>query len=274
MEESLVRAWLRVDPESGSGNGSGNGSGYGDGDGYGYGNCNCDGPGNGSGYGAAYGYGYGNGSGNGSGYGHGRAWGDGQGWGDGDGHGRAWGDGQGYGDGYGYGYGNCNEEIKTFEGQSVFYIDNVPTLIYAIMGDLALGEILDDDFSLRKCYVARCHGYFAHGYTPWQAITDAEAKWIEVRPLDERLDEFVTAHPDLDTPYDDLFAWHHALTGSCTAGREQWCRAHDLNPTDSITVRYFIENTRNDYGGDAIRQLAERYGMTLTPRRDGDTPHS
>ena len=67
------------------------------------------------------------------------------------------------------------------------------------------------------------------------------------------------AHPDLDTPYGDLFEWHHILTGSCEAGRKQWCREHGYAPTDSITVRSFIEQTRFDYGHKAIDQLAELY---------------
>ena len=235
MEERVVLAWLSGAFIPGSGYGSGSGDGSGDGDGSGYGS--------GSGSGDGYGSGYGSGS--------------------GDGAGSGYGDGAGYGSGYGSG-------LKSYNHRRVFYIDDQPTLIDAIVGDYATGAIVRDDLTLRPCYVARCHGYFAHGDTLRQAQADAEAKWMEERPLDERLDEFVKAHPDLDTPYDDLFAWHHTLTGSCTAGRENWCETHGLNPTDSITVRYFIENTRNDYGGDAIRQLAERYGLNLTPRRDGD----
>ena len=192
----------------------------------------------------------GSGSGDGDGYGYGSGSGDGDGSGDGS--------GDGYGSGYGYGYG---DGLKSYNHRRVFYIDDQPTLIDAIVGDYATGAIVRADLTLRPCYVAKCHGYFAHGDTLRQARADAESKWMEERPLDERLDEFVKAHPDLDTPYDDLFAWHHTLTGSCTAGRENWCEAHGLKPTDSITVRYFIENTRNDYGGDIVRQLAERYGI-------------
>lgn len=43
--------------------------------------------------------------------------------------------------------------------------------------------------------------------------------------------------------------------------QNKWCKAHGYQPTDSITVRTFIEQTKNDYGSDAIRMLAERYAI-------------
>ena len=236
----------------GSGYGYGYGSGYGSG--YGYGDGDGDGDGSGSGYGSGsgsgYGYGYGYGSGDGSGSGDG----DGSGSGDGDG------DGSGSGDGYGYGYGDWKE----INGKKVYYIDDVPTVIESVHGDHARGYIVQrEDMGLRPCFIARRGNSFAHGGTLREAVADAEAKYMESRPLDERISAFVEAHPDPDTPYGDLFEWHHTLTGSCRAGREEWCRAHGYQPTDSITVRAFIEQTWNDYGRDAIRQLAGHYGIKI-----------
>ena len=46
-------------------------------------------------------------------------------------------------------------------------------------------------------------------------------------------------------------------------GRENWCREHGLKPTDSITVRQFIEWTKDNFGGGAIWQLAKKYGLDL-----------
>ena len=117
--------------------------------------------------------------------------------------------------------------------------------------------------ALRPCFIARRGNSFAHGDTLREAVADAEAKYMESRPLGERISAFVEAHPDPDTPYGDLFEWHHTLTGSCRAGRKEWCRAHGYQPTDSITVRAFIEQTWNDYGRDAIRQLAGHYGIKI-----------
>ena len=127
----------------------------------------------------------------------------------------------------------------------------------------AKGAILRDDLTTSPCFVARVGDCFAHGDTLRAAVHFATEKWMDDRPLEDKLDEFVKAHPDPDKEYGDLFDWHHILTGSCEAGRREWCRAHGYEPTDSITIRTFIEQTRNDYGGEAIRELAQRYNIKL-----------
>ena len=221
---------------------SGSGSGYGNGSGSGYGNCSGDGSGDGSGYG----YGYGDGS--------------------GDVSGDVSGDGSGDGDGSGSGYGNgsgsgSGSDIKEFNGRKVYDIDSLSTLIYAVKGDAARGAVLRNDMTLRDCWIAKRGNFFSHGDTLHEAVEAVEAKWRKNRPLDERVAEFVKTHPALDEEYGDLFEWHHILTGSCEFGRRQWCEEHGYKPTDSITLRAFFEQTKNDYGRDVIRQVAQKYGL-------------
>ena len=230
--------------------------------GYGYGDGDGCGDGCGSGYGCGYGYGDGDGDGSGNGDGDGSGSGDGCGDGSGDGYGS--GDGCGCGDGCGDGSGDgsgCG--VKEFAGHKVYDIDCVPTLIYAVKGDAARGAVLQRDMTLKDCWIARRGNFFAHGDTLHEAVEAVEAKWRENRPLDERIAEFVKIHPALDEEYGDLFEWHHVLTGSCEFGRRQWCEDRGHEPTDAITVREFLTGTVDYYGGDVIRQVAERYGLEL-----------
>ena len=255
-----IERFLHVETGSGDGDGSGDGSvsGYGYGSGYGY----VSGSGDGDGYGSGYGYGYGSGS----------CYGYGSGYGYGDGSGYGYGYGDGYGSCYGYGDGYGIEAIRingAKKARRVYMIDGVQTIILRIRaGVFAHAAILNADLTITPCYVYRKGDCFAHGATLHDAVRDAEAKWMESRPLDERIAEFVANHPDPDTPYDDLFEWHHILTGSCEAGRKAWCKDHGYEPTDSITVKEFIKNTAGDYGGDIIKQLSKHYGKeTHTDRR-------
>ena len=194
----------------------------------------------------AVGSGDGDGSGDGSGYGYGSGSGDGSRSGDGD------------GDGYGSGDG-----VKEFNGRKVYKIDRLSTLIYTVRGNVAKGAVLRSDMTLKDCWIARRGNFFAHGDTLHEAVEAVEAKWRENRPLDERIAEFVKTHPELDEEYGDLFDWHHVLTGSCEFGRRQWCEEHGYKPTDSITLRAFFEQTKNDYGRDVIRRVAKEYGLEL-----------
>ena len=169
------------------------------------------------------------------------------------------GDGSGDGDGYGYGPSEIN-------GLKVYRIDDTPTVIHAVRGQLAQGAILGNDLTLTPCYIARVGDSFAHGETARAALEDAERKWRKEMPLEDRIKAFVEAYPDPYTPIPGkaLFEWHNTLTGSCRMGREQFCRNHGWDPeTTRLTAGEFIRATVNAYGGDVIRKLAEAYGLEV-----------
>ena len=218
-----------------------------------------DGSGNGIGFGDNFGRGYGDGA-------TGSGGGDRDGSGDGSGTGCGFGIGGGSGDAHSH---SCSVRgIKSINGLEVHKIDFIPTVIYSVHQTrgfyYAKGAFLSTDLSLYPTFVARIGDFFAHGDTLRDAVRAAHKKYVDNRPLEEKLDEFVKAHPDLHKKYNDLFEWHHILTGSCEAGRRQWCATHGYNPTDSITIRTFIKKTRNDYGGEIIAELAKRYNIELS----------
>ena len=206
---------------SGSGDGDGAGSGFGGGDGNGYG------------------YGYGNGSGYGSGDGSGS------------------GSGCGSGCGYGYGYGSG---ISYFQGQKVFYIDGVSTLIDRVKGDIAKGRILLSDFTTQSCYIVKRDNIFAHGKTLRKAISALNDKLFEDMPEEARIAAFVDAHSKNKAyPNMDFFEWHHRLTGSCEQGRKAFAKNHNIDLAGEMTVSEFIKLTENNYGGETIRKLKDFY---------------
>ena len=168
----------------------------------------------------------------------------------GDGSGYGDGDGSGYGDGDGYG-------IEELNHQKVYKIDGVQTIIDSVHGNYAKGKILKDDLTLTECFVAKCGNFFAHGETLKQALADASEKYNENKPLEERIAEFNETYPDNDAPIDgnELFSWHHVLTGSCLFGRKEFCSSKGLDINAKYTVREFISLTENAFGSDAIKKL-------------------
>jgi hypothetical protein len=218
MEEQ-IKKFLNIC--SGSGYGSGDGYGYGSGDGYGYGS--------GSGYGSGYGSGDGSGSGSGDG------------------------SGDGYGDGSGYGYG-----IKTFNGDKVYIIDDIPTIIKHVHDNVAKGYILNRDFTLTETFVARENNKFAHGETLHDAFDSLQEKLYDDSTEEERLEAFKKHFPDFTKKVSakELFHWHHVLTGSCKQGRMSFCANKGIDiDKDAYTVHEFIGLTQDSYGGDIIRKL-------------------
>ena len=163
-----------------------------------------------------------------------------------------YGDGSGYGSGYG---------IKEFNGQRVYYIDDVPTLIDQVKGNYAKGKILRKDFTLDPCYIARVENSFAHGATLREALQEAQAKALEELSEEERIAKFVEEFPTLSSTAtgEQFYHWHHVLTGSCTMGRDAFCKDHGVQLDATYNVEYFLTLTQNAYGGETIRRLLKEY---------------
>ena len=239
MLEDKIKKFLVIDV--GYDNGYGNGDSYGDGNGYG------------DSYGDGYDYGDGSGDGSGSDYGNG--YGDGS----GDGHGYGNGDGSGDGNGHGYGYG-----VKEIHGYKVYMVDNMQTIITLVHGNVAQGFILQSDLQLEPCFIVKENNKFAHGNTLRDAFTSLQKKLYDDSTEEERIEAFKQKFPSYDTLYDnqDLFTYHHVLTGSCRMGRESFVLDRGLSLDDKTTVREFVQLTKNAYGGNIIKQLPQAYGIT------------
>ena len=226
-----VKAFLQ------DGSGSGSGDGYGSGGGYGYGS--------GDGYGDGSGYGYGDGSGYGGG--------SGDGYGSGGGYGSGYGDGSG--DGYGYGSG-----IASINGYPVFPVDGVPTAFRSVHGNVARGWIVKTDMTMEPCFVVKSGNLFAHGGALREAMSALRDKLFEDMPEEERIKAFVDTHkPGVPIPNRELFDWHHRLTGSCLAGRNDFVERMGIDMDGSTTPEEFIRLTEHAYGGDVVRKLRAFY---------------
>ena len=176
-----------------------------------------------------------------------------------DSHSSGYGDGYGYGDGSGDGYGS-GSGIASFQDKTVYQIDGVPTIIEQIKDSFAKGFILNSDFTMEPCWVAKGNGCFAHGGTIKEAREALRAKIFEDMDSEEAIAEFMKKFKKGEKyPGTDFFEWHHYLTGSCLMGREAFVRNHNLNLDDLLTVDEFIELCENDYGSEIIKQLKERW---------------
>ena len=190
-------------------------------------------------------------------HGYGSGYGSGDGSGDGSGYGDGSGSGYGYGSGDGSGY---VDGIEVINGKKVYMVDGMQTVITNVHVNLARGFILNNDLTLTPTYIAKCGDFFAHGETAVDAMRDARTKYEDNHIVDERLRLFRETFPDWDKkiPAKELFDWHHRLTGSCEQGRIAFCKEHGLDwMNGEYSVNEFIELTKDAYGGEIIRRLAE-----------------
>jgi len=237
VNQSLIEQWFS--------RGYGYGYGYGDGDGYGDGYGDGDGHGYGDGYGSGYSDGYGDGYGSGDGSGHGNGSGDGSGNSNGNSNGNGFSNGSGHGSG-----------IETVNGNAVYKIDGLRTVITSIKGDLARGAILRQDLSLADCFIARSGFFFAHGKTAREALSAAVDKSLQHEPIESRIERFLSN--EFPMRVDELSRWHNILTGSCAFGRAEFIKAKGLNDGQELTLLEFCEIARGEYGGEIIKQVEGR----------------
>lgn len=221
-----------------------------------------------------HGWGYGEGEGSDSGWGYGSnscgsSGGTGEDYSEDDGCGTRYGHGtcfsEGCGDSFGKGFGD-GYVIKSYDGHEVYIIDNFQAIIYAVHGNIARGAIIKGDLTLTDCYIAKYENHFAHGRTVAQAMTDAQSKAYRNKPIEARIDYVIQSYPDVDRPIEHsvLFSLHNFLTGSCLFGRQEFAKSHDIDPEHgSMTMREFILLTKDAYGEDNIRQLADAYKIKL-----------
>ena len=205
--------------------------------------------------------GFGDGSGYGSGYGSGSGYGDGSGYGSGYGDGYGSGDGSGYGSGDGYSSGDGDGSgVKIFNGDKIYMVDGMPTIVKSIRNNVAQGFIFNSDFTLTPTFVVKGNNKFAHGDTLREAFTALQEKLYDDSTEEERIEAFKKHFPDFSFSVSakELFHWHHVLTGSCKQGRLSFCKSKEIDiDNDSFTINDFIELTKDSYGGGIIKRLKD-----------------
>lgn len=165
--------------------------------------------------------------------------------------------GSGYGSGSGYG----DLHLTTYNGQPVYYIDDIPCYFISINKNLLFAKVVViniSDFSITPQFVFKFNGCFAHGDTLKEAKRDAENKYYAQLDVSERISAFNKAF-NRGVKYDAqlFYDWHSTLTGSCETGKSMFIKQHAINLDSKLTVDEFISITKNAYGGEIIKQLAQ-----------------
>ena len=151
---------------------------------------------------------------------------------------------------------NQKARFIKFNGFPVEYIDCLPTAIKSVHSNFKRGFIINDNLTLKPCYIANFNGFFAHGKTLKEAISEAKNKYFSSKSVIERMIEFEKLFKKgKKYPNKEFFKWHNLLTGSCLMGRENFCLSKGIDLNDRSTPEEFIELCKNYFGGEIIKQL-------------------
>ena len=114
--------------------------------------------------------------------------------------------------------------------------------------------------------------YPAHEYSVLERVMKRGAyirgaKEEREMPIEERIEKFIEVFGSLDSEHTgkEFYDWHHILTGSCRMGRDKFCEENGIDLTKKYSVRYFLNITKNSYGGDIIKRIINE----LTKEKNG-----
>lgn len=104
------------------------------------------------------------------------------------------------GDGYGSG-------VKSINGNPIYVVDNIPTIITNVKGNIAKGFILHTDLSLTPCFIVKKNNQFSHGNTLHEAFESLQEKLYDDSTEEERIFKFKEHFSDFSKKYSakDLF---------------------------------------------------------------------
>ena len=89
-------------------------------------------------------------------------------------------------------------------------------------------------------------------------MADLQEKIFDDLDIEEKIEMFNKQFNRVDKYNgEEFYKWHHILTGSCTAGRDNFVRENNLDLKKLYTVDEFIEITKDSYGGNIIKRLCE-----------------
>jgi hypothetical protein len=196
-----------------------------------------------------------------------------------------WSNGTGYGDGYGEGQacggevhaGICITEkpintslqsISYYNGLKVYFIENMPFVLYNVIGKAAYAGKLLPDMSIKRGVLVRYGDSFAFAESAKDAFDKARELSIKrgwKRTVPDPAKFMLDKYPDPDClyPIKELLELHNILTGSCLSGREDFIRNNGLDITGKATLRDFFNYSKYVFGKETIAEVAKIYEITI-----------
>lgn len=176
----------------------------------------------------------------------------------GDGYGAKGGNGGDYdGDCYGDGY------PDKINGNKIYYIDGVATIITRIRNNVARGYVVNINLTLQKCVIVKNDKFYAHGENLREAQNALTNKIFAQMNVEQKINEFIKTFNDFSKKYPnkEFYLWHNRLTGSCEYGRKQFAKNHGIDIANGeMTVKEFLNLTKESYGGEVIKRIIEKLG--------------
>ena len=131
------------------------------------------------------------------------------------------------------------------------------------------GVALSPSLNKHDCYVITFGESFGIGDNLHDAYEDVKrvitSKTTHVQKGYDWAQFVVDRYPDVDAliPNLELLELHNIITNSCSSGIQTFAAQHGIDIDGSSSMRTFITLTKDSFGSDVIKSIADKYGITI-----------
>ena len=154
--------------------------------------------------------------------------------------------------------------IKSFNGQTVYYINNNPVIIHSLHQEqYARVSTINLDLTLSESYLARIGEIIDTGENLHEAYKEVYLKSIKEKEEDERIQTFIDLYPNPDKEILglDFMKWHSVLTDACLDGQLKFIKNNNLDTNKKYSIKFLVKLTRRAFNPSVMQKIISKYGI-------------
>lgn len=160
------------------------------------------------------------------------------------------------------------EGLYKYDGHVVYHLDNLPVILYTVIGNAAYGALIKPDMTIEKGIIARYGNSYA--FAPKARDAYNAARELSIKRGWEHFEKDPVAfmlknYPDPDMLVDRkvLLELHNVLTGSCIDGRKDFIKENNISLEGTMTLRDFFQLCKYTFGREILAKVAAAYDINI-----------
>lgn len=154
--------------------------------------------------------------------------------------------------------------IKSYSGNPVYYINDVPTIIHSLHnGVYTRISTINNDLTLSESYAVMVGGHIEKGKNLHEAYKEAFWESLKIKTINERIQTFIETYPDPNTEIYgyDFLRWNMVLTDVCLRGSIKYAEKNNIDLNKQYPIKFLIKFAEKAVNSQIIQKVIDKYGI-------------
>lgn len=154
--------------------------------------------------------------------------------------------------------------ILSYNNNKTYFFDGYVVIITHIHKPWIMGEIIKNDLTTQKCYLAKVNNNVVVSDSIRGVIEGMRLKMTNSKITNDDIAKaFVLAHPDYDKLYDwdEMVSWHTLEPTSCVAGRQKFTKLAHKKSGDLATPKELVHHMKKGSAKKLGEKIEQTYKM-------------